>query len=601
MSKKNKTLYIKRYYFFLLFFSIIVTINCARVIAPKGGPRDKIPPVVVASDPLNYSKNFKKKKFQVTFDEYIQLKNVNQELLVSPPIIEKPEVLLKPKSMRVKFKEHLPDSTTVNFNFYNAIADYNEGNIYLDYQYIFSTGDELDTLFVNGSIVNAFDLTPVKDAFIMLYKNTADSVPKTILPSFLSKSNEEGIFVLRNMPAGNYKVFALSDANYNKIFDLPNEPIAFLDTLISPAVEIVTRTDTIAEDSIVTTTEVISKLDSVELFMFEEENPVQYLEDKIRDEKGRRISFYFTETLLEPLKISLVDSLQTRPWYIMEENPTKDTIAFWISDTTIAKKDTLILKLDYFIYDSVGKPYLAADTIKLMYKEETEDKQQKGGFLKKLRQEEEEEDTIVISELKLRTNIARSTLGLEKDLVITPKFPILHVDPLKIYLFELNDTIENPIEFKFTTDTLKPRSYRISYPFIERELYKLLIDTAAFEDIYGNINDTLLVRYSIQKENYYGNILLKLTGISQTSIIQLLSEAGQVLREYTVNNQTNSLNINLLPPGKFNLKLIVDNNNNGVWDTGEYEAKRQPEKVYLYNKTITIKSGWDNDLIWNIE
>lgn len=599
MNKNTTTLKTWNFIQILLILSLIFIVNCARVIAPKGGPKDKTPPVVIESDPENHSVNFNEKKFTITFDEYIQLKNVNRELLISPPIIEKPVVLLKSKSMIIKFEEDIPDSTTVNFNFYNAIADYNEGNIYMNYQYIFSTGNIIDTLFVHGIVLNAFDHEPIQDALIMFYKNTADTVPQTILPSFISKSNKEGKFVMSNIPEGKYKVFALSDGNYNKLFDLPTETIAYLDTLISPAVELFIQTDTITEDSIVTTELIISKLDTLQLYMFEEENPIQYLDKKKRDEKGRRLTFFFTETLAEALKINLLDTIVSGTWFLLEENDSRDTLVYWISDTTLAKKDTLSLSLEYIKYDSVGDPFFGIDTIRLTFDKKIKEKKEKGGLLSRLRQEEK--DTIVISELKLKYNVVNSTLGLEKDLIIIPKYPVERLEPNKIKLFYMEDTIETLIDFEFMQDSLKLRNYRIRSTFEESEKYKILIDTAAFTDIYGNKNDTLEFRFSVQKENFYGSIIIKLSGVQKKSFIQLLNKKGNVLREYPVNAETKILNINLLSPGKYKLKLIVDFNENGVWDTGNYIEKIQPEKVYFFDEVLIIKSGWDNDISWEIE
>ncbi|NOZ47151.1 MAG: Ig-like domain-containing protein [Chlorobi bacterium] len=585
-----------RYTLFVFILLLILFFNCARVIAPSGGPKDKTPPEVVETQPANYSTLFQKKKFSVTFDEYIQLKSVNQQLVISPPIIDEPEIKLSGKTILIKFTEDLPDSTTINFNFRDAIADYNEGNILENYQYVFSTDSIIDTLFVKGLVINAFDHKAVSDMMVMLYANIADSSPKTIRPSYICKSNIGGEFEFRNIHEGKYKVFALSDANYNMLFDLPTENIAFLDTLIKPAVELLIITDTITEDSIVTISQTVSKLDTLRLYVFEESNPIQYLEDSKREEEGKKCVFYFSESLSKPLQIDLIDTAVSN-WFILEENPGMDTITYWIKDSVLLAKDTLTFQLSYLKTDSLGELIQTKDTIKLISEKKEKIKQQKRNLL---RRNKEDSDTIKRSDLKLKTNIIKYTLGLKSDLLITANYPVLSVDKNKIYLYELEDTIEKPLKFKLVEDTIKPRTYRIKYPFEESLFYKLLIDTAAFEDIYGNENDTLFVKYIVQKESYYGSIELTILGVEKTSIFQLINEKDKVAREYSVDENNNIIDIELLSPGKYRFKLFSDDNKNGKWDTGDYSEKKQPEKVFFYNKTVTIKSGWDNEIKWNI-
>ncbi len=207
--------------------------SCAQQGSPSGGPKDEDPPLVLESDPPNYSTRFEAKKIQITFDEFIVLDNVNQQLVVSPPMEEKPEVRLKGKSLFIEFTEELKDSTTYTLNFGSAIKDLHEGNKLLNFEYVFSTGNVLDSLSIRGTLKYAWDHTVPKDPItIMLYEELRDSVPLTEIPLYVGRSDDSGVFSINNLKADTFKIFALKDGNYNLLFDLPSEEIAFLDSAL---------------------------------------------------------------------------------------------------------------------------------------------------------------------------------------------------------------------------------------------------------------------------------------------------------------------------------------------------------------------------------
>ena len=209
--------------------------HCANAVAPTGGPKDEIPPRVVETVPENHSTGFNGKKIEITFDEYITLENANQNVLISPPLSEKPDIRLKNKTVIIKFKEDLAANTTYTINFGAAIKDLHEGNQFKDYIYSFSTGDHIDTLCVAGKVLNANDKKPVEDAYVSLYaadRDNLDSLPMTTIPNYITKTDKEGNFKLAGLADKKYLVFALKDVNSNLYFDQPNEEIAFLDSLV---------------------------------------------------------------------------------------------------------------------------------------------------------------------------------------------------------------------------------------------------------------------------------------------------------------------------------------------------------------------------------
>ena len=284
--------------------------QCANAVAPTGGPKDNTPPRVIEAVPVNQSINFSGKKIEITFDEYITLENANQNVLISPPLSEKPDIKLKNKTVVVKFKENLAPNTTYTINFGSAIKDLHEGNLFKDYVYSFSTGDHIDTLAIAGKVLDAADKKPVENAYVGLYagdRDNLDSLPMTVAPNYITKTDKEGNFRLAGLADKKYLVFAIKDVNSNLYFDQPNEEVAFLDSLVQasclqkpvpPALDtmandsLTMQVDTLvkAKDSIVFETETTTMYDqnalNLTLYMFTEVDSTQVLLEKKLIEEG---------------------------------------------------------------------------------------------------------------------------------------------------------------------------------------------------------------------------------------------------------------------------------------------------------------------------
>ena len=219
-----------------IFVTALFLSGCANVVAPTGGAKDTTPPRVVEAKPANHSTEFVGNKVEITFDEFVTLNNASQQVLVSPPLATKPDIKLSGKTVSVKFKEELKPNTTYTINFGESVKDLHEGNLFKDYQYSFSTGDYLDTLSLKGKVLNADDKKPAADLFVSLYAAT-DSLfdqPMRRAPDFITKTDKEGVFGFHGLPNRCFLVFALQDMNANLYYDLPNEKVAFLDTLVTP-------------------------------------------------------------------------------------------------------------------------------------------------------------------------------------------------------------------------------------------------------------------------------------------------------------------------------------------------------------------------------
>ena len=260
-------------------------IRCANVVSPTGGPKDKLPPVVLLASPENQSTMFHGKEIHITFDEYVTLNNPNSNILISPPLENNPDYKLNGKSLIIKFKEPLRADVTYSINFGEAIKDLHEGNILKGYSYVFSTGDNIDTLTLEGKLLQADTHKPTADYYVMLYCDEndtigIDSLPYLVKPYYLTKSDKDGNFKFSGLKERDYLIFALKDENSNLRFDLPNESIAFLDSLVKPIhdIQFTINNDSLLNDSL---NNVTKKLETITLYTFlqEEKFPQKHNED----------------------------------------------------------------------------------------------------------------------------------------------------------------------------------------------------------------------------------------------------------------------------------------------------------------------------------
>ena len=255
--------------------------RCANVVTPSGGPKDTIPPVVLQSVPENKSTNFQDKEIHITFDEYVVLNNPNSNIFISPPLENNPEYKLGGKSLIIKFKEPLKSDATYSISFGEAIKDLHEGNVFKDYSFVFSTGENIDTLTLEGKLLQAADYKPSADFYVMLYTDdndtiSIDSLPYVSKPYYVTKSDKDGNFKFSGLKDNDYLIFALKDENSNMRFDLPNESIAFLDSLVSPIhnAQFIIHNDSLVNDSV---RQDIKQQELITLYTFLQEDTVQKL------------------------------------------------------------------------------------------------------------------------------------------------------------------------------------------------------------------------------------------------------------------------------------------------------------------------------------
>ncbi|HRS53155.1 MAG TPA: Ig-like domain-containing protein [Bacteroidales bacterium] len=548
----------------LLIFCLIIFTHCANIVAPTGGPKDTEAPIVLKIEPKNNSTNFKNKDIKILFNEFIKLKEGPNNFLSSPPIKSKPELIVKGKNLIIKLKEPLlKNNTTYNISLINAISDITEGNTIPKLNYIFSTGQYIDSMCIIGKVINAFSLEAEAGICVYLYTQNIDSLPLKEQPDYMTISNESGEFIINNIPEGKYKIFALKDLNNNNIYDMPTEKIAYYDTTIHSFY-------LNNKDSAQTKLFDINK-NQIKLFMFNEIDSSQQKLIKCYPLNIGLIKLIFKFPVTN-FKFTLIDTNDNQN-FIIDPNIKGDTIHIWLSNTD-ADSLKAIVSYDKSKSDTIQIKLITSQTSKKLGKGTVESN-------------------------KLTTSLSLSSnnlIDINKPLKILFSKPIKSYNFDKIILTQANDTLHPEINF---SDSIK-KTIEIKHQWEEDKEYTIFIDSGTFIDIHNYSNDTIKIKFKSKKYTDYGTLIIKIENIPKNShiILQLLSQNNIIIKEFSVSGPE-ILTINYLAPGFYKLKAIFDTNKNYKWDTGNYLKKIQAEKVLNYPNNISIKGGWETKIEWN--
>ncbi len=591
---------------------LVMVWACANVVAPLGGPRDETPPKVVRSTPPNFSTNFKYNQIRIFFDEFVQLHNIRQQLLVSPPMEKTPEVRIRGRSIIIEIEEELRTNSTYNLFFGDAIRDITEGNAIPNFQFVFSTGDYVDSLSVSGEVINAFNHDPEEGVYVLLYDNIYDSVPYLERPVYLAKTDKEGRFRITNMADGEYLMFGLRDNNANFKYDLPDEKIAFIDSLVSPEYikppsqhpgkdtipeendnDTEPGRDTIPDANTLRPGEQINEMNAhretpaasddhhiegdslikdlgkfYTLYLFQERDTVQRVTSSALTKKG-----LITIAFRIPFDSAYVREIRQpfeEPWHIPEFTKNRDTLKIWFADTG---RDSLFLEISDRgrVLDTIAR----ATTPRL----------RRG----------ETEDIDSLQTLNITMGYRRATaVPFFKPVTIISEHPLEKITQDKFELLA-HDSI--PVESSFSvTDNTKRTVIMDPLPE-EGTSYTLNIMPGAFTDIFGLTNDTIQSRFRTTTRENHGNLVINvdIAKEGEQHILQLLDRNRAVLDEKIFQND-GTYTFKHLGTGNYQVRLIYDLNGNGKWDTGNYLEMIQPEPVFMFPETIQIRENWDIEI-----
>lgn len=558
---------------------------CANMAqGPTGGLRDSLPPVYKTSNPLPNSLNFKGDKVEIEFDEYVQLKDGFEKIVVSPPTKSPFVAKAVGKKVVVEFRDTLKPNTTYTIDFSNSIVDNNESNPFNEYFFSFSTGDVLDSLSMSGYLLNAKDLSPAAGVLVGAYKQHDDSVFVTKAFDRIAKTDENGRFTLRNLEPVPYRVFALNDVNSNYYFDQPGEAVAFLDSVFTPVMIENVRFDTIYKDSV--TIDTIKSVrsvkylpDSIILQLFEEEIVRQSFKKAVLTSETT-VELYFENYEKQVPEINPVNFVSDN-WAVVEPSFTTDTIKIWLRDSNVVKLDTLRFELVYQKTDSASNFVEARDTVQLIQNRK-----------KAKRRDDKKQTFLTCSSSKSVEvyNLPRIEWSAPVDFVLDS---VVKVEVQK-------DTLWEMVDFRLVADSaVNARSYLLEAEWEVGASYRLHIDSASVTDIYGNCNDKTELKFRIKNKEEYSTLKFKVQGVADSAFVELLNAKEQVKRvEKLRNGEVFFKNVH---PGEYYARLVVDSDNDGLWTTGKYIENRKPEQVYYFSKTLKLRANWDVEEDWDVK
>lgn len=533
--------------FSLLMLTILTVISCARQGSPTGGPKDETPPVFLKADPDTLATNvdLNLQEATINFDEYILLKEYSKNVVVSPsfqiPPIVTPQALAK-KYISIKFQEPLLPNTTYSFNFGDAIQDFNENNKLSNFQYVFSTGSFIDSLKVTGRVNSSYDFKLPEKILVGLYKVDStykDSIILQKKPYYIARANDKGEYQLNYLASGKYKLIAFEDKVENVMYDYGKERLAFHNEPIE-----------------------LNSNQQINLNLFNQKPDYRKPEASFKQEG---LIVFKTTGATDDVTITPVGK-EFKTAYI-QKFPRQDSINFWFNP----KVDTI-----------VGR------SAKLNFKVQHKDQIDEVSALYSKSNTERKLEFKAINDQKLAPN---------KPFKIQANAPIKSLDLSKIYVFK--DTVSIP--FKVSIDTVNAQNLNFAFEKNLDEKFEVNIYPNALTDVLGEKNDTLAYPIKMGTRGDFGHLKLTLQNTpSKPFILQFLKTDKDftVIEEIYNPANKNYFEFNFIEPGEYLFRLLVDENENGKWDTGDYLSGKQPEPIYLYPEPIKIRAMWDATETW---
>ena len=529
--------------FIFVFIIALVSYQCAQRGTPTGGPKDIAPPELVRAEPPNMSINFKDQKIRLYFNELVKLKDIQKQLIVSPPLKYTP--VLSPqgnanKYVEITIKDTLAANTTYTLNFGQGIVDNNEENPLSFFTYVFSTGNYIDSLELTGVITDAFNKKADEFVSVMLYKIDSSYTDSTLYqkpPNYITNTLDSAvIFKLKNLKEGKYALFALKDIAGNNIFDQKTDKIGFVkDTINLPT-------------------------DSIYLLNLFKEIP-DYGVAVPSMEARNKISFgYYGDG--SAIAIETITKLPDTVRSIITKEREKDTLNFWFTP----------YKMDSILFAITNENLKISDTFNVKSRK------------------------VALDSLKISLS-QQGNIEFDKPINILSNTPLVSFDTTKIKLTDKDTLI---VTNNLKLDTLE-NQLNFDFKILPNQSYKIELLPGAITDFFENTNDTLAYNLRTKSIADYGNLSLELNGnnIKYPIIVQLTNEKGDLQREIYASQQQ-TYTFNNINPGKYMARVIFDSNGNQKWDTGNFLKKIQPEKVSYYPILIEMRANWEKIETFNL-
>ena len=551
--------------------TVMFSHSCANTTTPpSGGPKDTIPPVIVKLYPYPGTKNVPVHKTQLefTFDEYVVVKD-QQSIFLSPPMEKPPKYKMKGKTLVIYFENDLDSNKTYTLDITNAVADNNEGNMFPGYNLAFSTGTDVDSMYITGVVQDCNTLMPIKGATVMLYKDQADSAIFLQRPVAAGRTDDWGYFCLRNIQDTVYRLFAIVDINYDNKYDATSEQVAFFDSLVRPVNRVRDSVPELYKYLMTDTLACKARKTEYTLNLFKETPSTQMIDNYERvGERTAYITFMAPYAQIDSIWIKGVPHEKL----ITQFNIKQDSLEIWVNDPA-PQPDTLYLNVDYMKTDTLGNLSPFVEEIKLVKPKELMARKSSRKDIKK------EDTTAVFTVDSKAENIEQN------GFVVEFKYPLV-VSAFDSVTFRYLNPRQQETKGKFTVtqDSLNLRKYviRPTEKFLPGYEYFLNIPGRKFKDINGFYNDSLEVKVTLPNDETLSLLSINMSNVKNKYIVDLLDEQrSKTLRSYIIDTDQTLL-FPYLKAGKYSIRLTEDVNRNGIVDTGNLLERKQPEKVLFY-------------------
>lgn len=533
----------------LVLFAIFLVSSCAKQGYPNGGPRDETPPKVMSVKPANESRNFAERQFSIAFDEYVTVKDADNNILISPPMRQKPEFTTKGKRLVVKLNDTLQPDATYLFQFKGAIVDFTEGNVLPSFEYVFSTGDRLDTMMLAGRVLNARDGKPWKEPVtVMAYRvkggeqdDASDTIATTNQPDFITKSDKDGVFAFHYVPAGYYRLVALEDKNRDLRLGR-GEAAAWEPTVVQ------------ATDSI----------DSAAITLLRISVPDRRVQRVAKAEMTARGRATIVTVLPMQSPVLTGDSVE---WRL---NAQRDTMSVWFRN--VACDSAQLVLIDTALQD----------TLKMRYKAPKSGRRRRGAA-----QQAQAEPMVKA--------LCSGSSAYYDDLRLAFTVPVVAMtEGAKAEVMRMKDS--SVAQYALTLDS-NGLGARIEASLRSGEEYSVRLRDSLFTDIYGHRSDSLV--FTLTPQNY-GTLVFDVTNSTGSAVVlEVLDDKDTVVTSRTVK-ATGEVRIPHLKAGTYRVRAVLDTDGNSAWTPGDYWTGSQPEYAIYYSKSLQVREKWELEERWTL-
>jgi len=528
----------KTWQFFLIFIfgfhQFFLVGGCASQKTIQGGPRDSIAPIVLKMTPENFTTNFNAKTVVIEFNEYFKLNDQFREFSVSPDMERLPQLKIKKRTLEISFQDTLEKNTTYTLNFGKAIADINESNVLKNFTYVFSTGPKLDSLTISGKVVDALTAEPILDALAFIVPINRDTIIGKSKPSIYTMTDSSGNFTLKNLRENTYKVYALREKTGDKIYQQVSDEIGFL------------------KDSVV----LASNINGLTIKVFKED-PQEF---RINDRKiapDGTILISWNQKLSKP-SVVVTEPINLDAGKQFQFSKTNDSVRVWLKDMS---------------FDSTKVSIMEA-----------------GKLLQTVKLTRGKKDTYQ-QNLMAADNLEGGQLNPNKPFKLTFPGPVTVIDRSKIQLLEDSVAVTN---FQLVQDTADFLSYVVQFPWDRGTDYEMKFSPGAFTGTFNAKNKEFTKGFKLASADDYGTLQVKITVPEPNKhyLLQVTNEQKQVISQHPIQRDT-TLSFKNYRAGKYFLRVVYDNNGNGIWDTGRVSKGLQPEQIYNEPKELSIRANWE--------